>query len=288
MSIVYCSGYDVVNTTFSNRADIKKVDCLYRPWNNNSMSNAFENCYNLISVIHINENVTNMYYTFSNCTNLINIPEIPDSVGNLEGAFYQCQKISNASIISDNVVNLKKTFSNCYNLQQALEIPDSVNDMNGTFQNCVNLIYVSKISNNVTNMQETFSGCSLLVNAPVIPNSVTDMNQTFYNCVNLIGDISIYSENITNANECFGETLLNKDVYIPFQNNGVNTKTYKAFTDAGYSTTTRVNGALLIDINKEYYDIDLSEYDYTIDDNMVAHLTKYIGIKNGVIQPRIE
>ena len=75
------------------------------------------------------------------------------------------------------------------------------------------------------------------------------MDSTFISCYNLSGNIIIHSEFINNAYLMFYGTELEKNVYIPFQNNGVNTSTFNAFIAAGYSTTTRVNGALLFDIN---------------------------------------
>jgi hypothetical protein len=72
-------------------------------------------------------------------------------------------------------------------------------------------------------------------------------------CTNLIGNIYIGSENITNAEACFYNTALEKNVYIPFTYaNGVNTLTYNAFTNYGYLPTERVvHGVQLFDLNNK-------------------------------------
>ena len=177
------------------------------------------------------------------------------------------------------------TFVECSNLINAPVIPNSVTDMYETFNYCTNLINAPVIPNSVTDMSMTFNYCTNLVNAPVIPNSVTDMSRTFAYCNNLTGDINIESEIITNAINAFANTTANKDVYIPFQNNGVNTATFNAFIEAGYSTTTRVNGVLLKDFNSE--DIDLSDYDYTIDADNNVILTNYKGTATDIVTPHL-
>ena len=288
MSIVYCSGYDIVHTTFYNRNDIKRVDCLYKTWNNNSMHLAFSFCSDLKEIVHINENVTDMSGTFGFCFNLINVPEIPTNVTNMQSTFYYCTNILSTPTIPNSVTNMSSTFSDCYNLTEIADIPNSVTNMHSTFSSCNNLIYISKISSSAIDISSLFNGCESLMSSPIIPNSVTNMHSTYSLCNNLSGDIIINSENISSAERCFYNTNLNKDVYIPFTyENGVNTITFNSFINAGYSTENRVNGALLMDINSPYYEVDLSDYEYTIDGDKVAHLIKYIGTKNKVIQPRI-
>ena len=262
MSIVYCSGYDVVNTTFTGRTDIKKVDCLNKPWNNNSMVSAFSECYNLSIVKNINENVVNMSNTFRNCYNLINILEIPNNVMDISYCFYNCSNLTEMSEIPDSVINMSSTFSNCFMLKYPSDLSLNVNDISSLYNNCNNLLLSSEIPNSVTNMYETFAGCA-----------------------NLAGDIEINSENISNATNCFINTSANKDVYIPFKNNDVYTETYNSFINAGYSTTERVNGALLMDLNGP--DIDLSDYEYNVDEQNDVTLTKYIGTKTIITTPHV-
>ena len=215
--------------TFKNNKTVVNIDLCDVPWVNNSMFNAFYNCNNLTSVTNINQNVTSIAYAFRSCSNLVNAPVIGNNVTNMYGTFYNCIRLVNAPIIPNNVTSMVETFYYCYNLVNASVIP-----------------------NNVASMYQTFLNCRNLVNVPVIPNSVTDMSRTFWNCSNLQGDIYIKSENITNATNCFNQTSLTKNVYIPFTyENGVNTKTYNSFINAGYKTDGSVNGVYLMDIDEQ-------------------------------------
>ena len=100
------------------------------------------------------------------------------------------------------------------------------------------------------NLDKAFANCYNLYRIDNISDSANSMVETFFNCVNLSGRINITSTEITNAQNCFGETSLEKNVYIPFMyENGVNTLTYNAFIEAGYSTSERKDGVLLMDIN---------------------------------------
>ena len=124
----------------------------------------------------------------------------------------------------------------------------NINDMRLSFYNCFNLTDVSNLNSDVTNMYQTFYNCFNLVNAPVIPNSVTNIWGAFDTCSNLTGDVIIHSEVILDATDCFNNTSLTKNVYIPFQNNGVNTLTYNSFINAGYDELGTTNGVYLKDL----------------------------------------
>ena len=120
------------------------------------------------------------------------------------------------------------------------------------------------------------------------------MRWTFLSCLNLTGNIYIHSENITNAYRCFYATSKVKNVYIPFNNAGVNTKTYNAFISAGYKTDGTVNGVYLKDLNESPTpftpsdEIDVTDYTYTQDENGVVTLTDAPIDENGeVIFPNI-
>ena len=102
------------------------------------------------------------------------------------------------------------------------------------------------IPNTVVNMSGTFSRCYNLVNAPTIPNSVIDMRMTFRVCNSLIGDINILSNQVTNAVNCFIDTSLIKNVYIPYRNSdGTLSATHNSFMEAGYDETGTKNGVYL-------------------------------------------
>lgn len=206
----------------------------------------------------------------------------------MDYAFANCYNLYSIKNLNMDVTSMRGTFSHCYSMEQFPEIPNSVTDISECFGYCNSISYVTNIPNSVKNMSKTFDSCINLEGIENIPNNIINMQGTFINCINLNGDIIINSMNITNAMNCFDGTSLNKDVYIFFTyQNGQNTATYNAFTNAGYNSEYRVNGALLID-NVNLYDIDLSEYEYYIDEYRIAHLTKYIGTNVNVIQPKVE
>ena len=286
----------ITNTTYQNNQNIRSVNLNYKPWINNNMYNAFQNCSNLQNVTNINNNIINMYHTFYNCISLVNAPIIPNSVTNMAYTFAFCSNLVNASVIPNSVTDMKwtftfceklvnvpeisnsvttmaSTFQHCSNLVNAPVIPNSVIDMSSTFAfcnklvnapiipnsvtnmgltfiSCSNLTNIPEIPNSVTNMNSTFGGCRSLVNAPIIPNSVTNMNSTFEFCYNLVGNINILSNQITDATNCFANTTLTKNVYIPYTyENSVNTATYNAFINAGYDENGTSCGVYLKDIN---------------------------------------
>lgn len=287
--------------------DNELIEVLHINENVTSMCDTFYECTNLVNAPVLPNNLINMYGTFSStpirtapiipnsvidisrafagCWNLVNAPIIPNSVTNISGTFHYCSNLVNAPTIPDSVTDMSATFSSCSNLVNAPIIPDSVIDMRETFQDCTNLVNAPVISNSVTNMSSTFDECTNLVNAPTTPNSVTNMWITFQSCSNLTGNIYIESEIVNNATNCFYNTSLDKDVYIPFQNNGVYTATYNAFKAAGYSEKTRnLHGVLLMDINSQ--DIDLS--DYKFEDNAgYIRLYNYIGEGGDIITPHL-
>jgi hypothetical protein len=141
-----------------------------------------------------------MYEAFSGCINLVNVSEIPNSV-----------------------TNMCITFGNCRSLVNAPVIPDSVTNMSGTFGSCSNLVNVQTISNNVMILNNCFYNCYNLVDVTNIPDSVIYMDGTFKNCNSLTNDITILSSQILNVNNCFNGTTLNKNVYISFTYNVVDT-----------------------------------------------------------------
>ena len=188
-----------------------------------SMDNTFIGCHNLSNVPELPNNVIDMYQTFIGCHNLTNAPVIPNSVTNMAGTFIECYNLINAPVISNGVTNMYQTFESCYNLINAPVIPNSVIDMDITFSDCYNLVNVTEIPDSVTNMGGTFAFCSNLITAPNIPSSVRGSlvywgwEGLFQGCTNLTGNVYIESENITIATNCFADTSLNKDVYIPFE-----------------------------------------------------------------------
>lgn len=225
-------------TVFIDNTDINTVNLNNKPWVNNTMAGAFSNCTNLTSVTNINNNVTDMIGCFYGCTSLNEAPTIPNSV---TGS------------------GLGLSFAFCFDLPEMPTIPNSVDNLTGMFMGCVNLTNTTTIPNSVTSMQGTFVRCSNLVTAPEIPYSVTNLKETFESCVNLTGDINIYSNQVANVLDCFGNTSATKNVYIPFRyDNRVNTTTYNTFTAAGYDTIGTKEGVYLKNINAVFYTLTIS------------------------------
>ena len=258
-------------TVFANNTNITSVNLNYKPWVNNSMSHAFSNCSSLEVVTNISNSVVNLQRTFYNCINLTSVSALPNICdGNLGGTFRECRSIQNIPALPNSVIgnmySMGSTFYNCVNLVNAPEIPEWVKTLDNTFYNCTNL-----------------------TNIPTIPNSVNFFGGVFDGCVNLAGNIYINSMNITDATNCFANTSLTKNVYIPFTyENSINTVTYNAFTTAGYDTRGTQHGVYLKDINAPITYLNVEDYSYTSDVNNNITLTTYVGTNTSVIAPELE
>ena len=242
----------LTNNVFSNNKNITSVDLKNVEWKNGSMAYSFYNCINLLSISNVNENIINMYNAYGLCLKLDNAPNIPNNLIDMGYTFFGCHNLTTSPVIPNSVVNMYGTFFSCYNLTTPPVIPNSVVNMRSTFSHCSNLTTPPIIPNNVIDMGQTFSECSNLTTAPIIPNQVSGIIYAFEGCSNLFGNIYIYSQNIISADKCFRDTLLTKNVYIPFKyDNGVNTATYNAFINAGYNENGTSCGVYLKDINAD-------------------------------------
>ena len=209
---------------------------------------------------------------------VVHLGTLPPAAEDLSWAFANCFDLETVANLPINVVNMQGTFYNDYNLVSYTEVrSNKLTDMSLTFWNCQNLTDAGIISSkNLTNMYETFYNCSNLVNAPVIPSGVINANGLFDGCTNLSGDVYFKAENINDASNCFNNTSLEKNVYIPFfYSNNTYSETYNAFINAGYSDEYRVNGVLLVDASG--YDINLDDWQYTMDENNDVRLEAFIG-----------
>ena len=305
-----------MHSAFMGCHNLKSVNNINN--NVNNMTYTFYHCHNLTNVSSIPNSVQNMIATFYTCTNLINAPVISDSVISMNDTFYNCYNLTNVPSIPNSVQDMIGTFRNCTSLVNAPIIPNSVIYMAFTFDRCTNLTNVPSIPNSVQNMAGTFEGCTNLINTPVIPdsvkdvmylfngctnlingtsilnNNITSLGNTFRNCINLTGDIYIYSEKISDLTLAFAGTSKIKNVYIPFNNAGINTITYNTFISAGYTSTGTKEGVYLKDLNESPVpptpsdEIDVTDYTYTQDENGVVTLSNAPIDENGeVIFPNI-
>ena len=245
-------GIVSMNNSFTNCSSLENITSL--PSTVVNLKGIFEGCSNITQAPAISANVINMYAAFRGCMKLSTAPAIPNKVEDMYACFRNCQALTDAPSIPNSVYDIGATFDDCVNLVNVPALPNSINSMTYTFYNCFNLIQAPNLPNAVVNINYAFYGCNNIITAPQIPNTVGNMYYTFSNCTNLTGDIFIYAENISSTTNCFGNTTLQKNVYIPFNNNGVNTKTYNYFTNgtmrgANYTTDGSVCGVYLKDLN---------------------------------------
>lgn len=239
---------ELVNTCFQNNANVVDIDLQKIAFKDNLMIRSFQNCSSLTTISNINNNVNNMSRAFINCYSLTDVPTIPNNVTDMTYTFSNCTSLVNAPSIPNSVITMYSTFGWCSNLVNAPTIPNSVTDLGCAFQHCVNLVNVPSIPYSVTNMYATFVRCSSLTSIPEIPTSVMSMYRTFANCTSITGNVIIFSEQITNAVECFANTSLRKNVYVPYNyTNGEATATYNAFINAGYTEDGSKDGVYLGD-----------------------------------------
>ncbi len=303
----------ISNSCYNECKTITSVDLQNIPWQNNSMytgfyycnnlqsvtninsdvrliGQAFQLCFNLVSVSALPQNITDMYRTFYGCSNLVIPPSIPNSVIYMYQTFGMT-KLTTAPSIPNSVVDASGLFHGCESLQTGAVLPNSVTNASYIYWHCTNITNIPNLPNNITDLSGGFTLCNKLVTAPIIPASVSGSIYStvytgglFQDCTNLTGNIYIYSNQITNAYNCFNGTSLTKNVYIPFKYaNNVNTATYNSFIAAGYKTDGSVNGVYLKDLN-ELFAVDDANYTITNVANTI-YLNKYIGSAVDVVVP---
>lgn len=177
----------------------------------------------------------NMAYTFNNCQNLISVGNIPNTVTNMRCCFFHCANLTQVGDTPGVITNL----------------PDSVIVARAAFSECLNLPHLPFPGNSVTDLDNYAFNCQKITSYNYyFPMSVQRMNQTFWNCQNLTGDIYIKSNQVGYATNCFMNTSLPKNVYIPFKYaNDVYTQTYNTF-NAIYGTGA--NGVTLKNYTELY------------------------------------
>ena len=149
-------------------------------------SNAFHNCYSLLSV-NIPDDITDIgINAFSGCYSLSSIT-IPDSVTSIgTSAINACYLLSSIAIPNGVTSINDSAFQNCYSLS-SITIPDSVTSIgNSAFSGC-SLLQSITIPDSVTSIRNSlFSSCNSLQSI-TIPDSVTNIGaNAFYNCYSLL------------------------------------------------------------------------------------------------------
>ena len=273
--------YDGDNMTNAFRDHTGLVAVYGIPSSVTSVWNTFQGCSNLTKVSSIPSSVTQLHNTFAYCTSLVNAPSLKNlaNLTDMEGAFCGCSNLKNIDCIPNKVADITRTFLDCTSLVNAPDITNrtvsyfnmrsafenctslvkapnltgtNVYAMDNAFKNCSNLKNVPKsLPNSIYIINGAFINCTSLVNAPVIPNgSLRFMVSTFKGCTNLTGNIIIKANGISSAadfpgaRDCFSNTMLPKNVYIPFQGIDTAFNTYNAFK--GWNGQ---NGVTIYDIN---------------------------------------
>ena len=170
--------------------------------------------------------------------------------------------------VSTNTQDMSNMFNGFFKINSWIDVPSTATNLSWAFANCYSLnqpitnygtsgLWVTwgvAIPNSVTDLSFAFYGCSNLNQKVEVVNSVTNLCQTFRYATGLQGNVFIYSQDVTNAQSCFGSTWLEKNVYLPFKySNGVNTQTFNSFLAAGYIFTNGVSnsqhGVTVYDLN---------------------------------------
>ena len=84
------------------------------------------------------------------------------------------------------------------------------------FKNCTNFTTLDAFPKYLIDMSGCFMNCTSLQTVPTIPDSVEYMISTFEGCTSLTGNIIIESSEVAEADDCFANTSLTKNIYIPF------------------------------------------------------------------------
>ena len=249
------STVQVMNNTFSYCSNLTKVSAI--PNSATVIDGAFWMCTNLVNApsLAYATNITNMDGTFLGCSNLKSVDYIPSKLYGMNQTFQECTSLVNVPNITCRTAsyfNMRKTFENCKSLVNAPDLTGTnIYVMDNAFRNCSNLKNTPKsLPNGIYGINSTFMNCTSLVNAPVIPESLRFMDSTFRGCTNLTGNIVIKTNGIAStaafcgAQNCFLDTALPKNVYIPFKGLNTTSNTYNAFK--GYNGQ---NGVTIYNVN---------------------------------------
>ena len=215
-----------------------------------NMYSTYNNCCNLTGSPVCRPSVTNFAWTYRNCTNLTGNPVCGDKVTDMADAYYQCPSLTGSPVCGPNVTNMSGaytdcsgltgnpvcgnnvtdmgyTYQYCYGITGSPVCGDNVTTMTSTYWDCRKLTGSPVCGPNVTMMAHTYWNCSNLTGAPVCGPNVTSMINTYYKCRNLYGDMYVYSDNISNATNCFYGRNNSRQLNISVN---FGTKSHKCFT----------------------------------------------------------
>lgn len=220
-------------------------------WENNTMVNAFEQCYNLNSPVYIHPSVTNMYRTFADCYKFNQPLDLSShNVTDMVATFQYCKEFNSPIVFSPATFSLNYTLRYCYNFNQPVTIPNSVRYTMGMFMGCNHFNQPVVIPNGVIHMDGMFKNCSLFNQPLVIPQSANAraVMSMLDGCTNMSQDVKIYSTAINNAYRFCANKNNSKrlNIFVPSTGNTFNafksTTTANRIVQSTISWTTMTNG----------------------------------------------
>ena len=248
-SVIHLSG------TFSGCSGLVNAPVI--PNSVTNMDRAFWECTNLKNVSEIPNSVTIMSATFYGCRNLVNAPVIPNSVngtlsrieyGQNTGIFEDCLNLTgNIFIQSENIMDVRHCFYNT-ELEKNVYIPFKYNNSGSE---SFNRLIVNNVEYYV-NFLPTMTYGRIYEIYSSNGNAVYEVNYVEMNpdpSYLYVNGVLVFRNDETIDFNYMSNDYTNTPVVIEHDTNTY-TRTYNSFINAGYSTSTRKDGALLKDINE--------------------------------------
>ena len=138
-------------------------------------------------------------YSYNNTANIVMFNM---QTTNMDGAFTADYTITKAAC-GPNVTSMSSTYEECVKLTGSPVCGPNVTNMYYTYYQCYNLTGSPVCGYKVTDMAYTYRSCYSLTGSPVCGPSVTNMHRTYFDCSNLYGDMYVYSDNVSDATNCF-------------------------------------------------------------------------------------
>jgi hypothetical protein len=187
--------------------------------------NAFESCYNIVSVTMPNSITSIGKSAFASCFNLskITIPSGVNSIG--ENAFEFCSSLSSVTIPSSVTSIANFVFYGCWNLT-SVTIPSSVTSIGErAFSSCSSLSSVT-IPSSVRSIGDyAFSSCTSL-SSVTIPNNVSKIATSSFSYCTSLSSVTIGSGVTSIEGSAFSGCTSLPRITIP---SSVNSIEYEAF-----------------------------------------------------------
>ncbi|MBQ7505442.1 MAG: leucine-rich repeat protein [Ruminococcus sp.] len=218
---------------------------------------------------------------FNNCSNLESVT-LGDKVTSIGGsAFYGCSSLESIEL-PDSLTTIGGSAFGASGLI-SIDIPSGVTTINSnTFQNCADLTSVT-IPNTVTTIDDDAFRNSGLTSV-VIPNSVTSLGKSvFRDCSSLKG-VTI-GNGVTSLDEyVFGYCTSLRSVSIPSSVNDIHVYAFAGcpyFSLYGHGSSSGL--PMSPSLYSSYFNLD--EYEYTVNVNGTATITKYNGSASEIDVP---